>query len=518
MNRRLTALACLALVLLLGAEAGATSRYALVVGANAGDARQQVLRYAESDAHRVAEVLRTVGGFPAQNVTVLTDVTAGELRRSLIDLNARLRERTGDTMLLVFYTGHADGAGLQLRGTRLPFQELRGLVSGSPATTRLLVIDACRSGVLTRVKGGKAAPGFAVARAPLPITARGMAILASSSALEDAQESDELRSSFFTHYFLSALRGAADADRDDQVTLSEAYAYTAERTLAATRITRVGPQHPTYRFDLGGRNDLVLSRTASLRGGLGILEFAEPGEYVVSEAGGSGAPVGEVAVPAGAARRIALPRGRYHVVRRGRDHLLEGEFAVAPGTATPVRRRRMTELAYARVVRKGGTAETSALSVYAAGGARGSLLGLGTSWQGTVGGRIDLAELSVELRMTGGWASTTNERLTIDTRELGGSALGLRAFDLGRVTLAAGVEVGATWFAQRFAEPGTPDRDTVGMMLGPIGVSEVPLGRWYLRAEVGALTYILRTGNDAEGTDATTPLALRAGLGIGAYY
>ena len=517
MNRRLAALACLALVLLL-APAARASRYALVVGANAGDARQQVLRYAESDAHRVAEVLRTVGGFPAQNVTVLTDVSASELRRSLIDLNARLRERTGETMLLVFYTGHADGAGLQLRGTRLPFQELRGLVAGSPATTRLLVIDACRSGVLTRIKGGKAGPGFAVARAPLPITARGMAILASSSALEDAQESDELQSSFFTHYFLSALRGAADADRDEQVTLSEAYAYTAERTLAATRITRVGPQHPTYRFDLGGRNDLVLSRTASLRGGLGVLEFAEPGEYVVSEAGGRRAPVGEVAVPAGAARRIALAGGRYHVVRRGRDHLLEGEFVVAPGAATPVRRRGMTELAYARVVRKGGTAETAALSVYAAGGARGSLLGLGTSWQAALGARMDRAELSVELRLTGGRASTTNERLTIDTRELGGSVLGLRAFDLGPLTLGAGVELGATWFAQRFAEPGTPDRDTVGMMLGPIAVAEIPLGRWYLRGELGALTYILRSGNDAEVTDAATPLALRAGLGIGAYY
>ena len=123
-----------------------------------GDASEVVLRYAESDARRVADALRAVGGFYPENVTVLTGASAEDLRRTLISLNARLRGIPGVQMLWVFYSGHSDGQSLHLGQSRLEMSELRDLTTASPAEARVLVVDSCRSGALTRVKGGARCP------------------------------------------------------------------------------------------------------------------------------------------------------------------------------------------------------------------------------------------------------------------------------------------------------------------------------------------------------------------------
>src|SRR4051812_37133854 len=85
----------------------------------------------------------------------------------------------------------------------------RSLVRGSAATFRILAVDSCRSGALTRVKGGR--PPFDI-RIDEHLSEQGLVLLTSSAADEDAQESDALRGSFFMHHFVSALLGAADAD------------------------------------------------------------------------------------------------------------------------------------------------------------------------------------------------------------------------------------------------------------------------------------------------------------------
>ena len=67
--------------------------------------------------------------------------------------------------------------------------------------------------------------------------ARLHAYLTSSSEDEASQESDQIGSSFFTHYLVSGLRGAADASDDDLVTLEEVYRYAREETLTRTAST-----------------------------------------------------------------------------------------------------------------------------------------------------------------------------------------------------------------------------------------------------------------------------------------
>ena len=188
----------LALWALASRAAASPARYALVVGDNEGDASDGPLRFAERDAARLGDILRDLGGVSPENLTVLTDVDGESLRRTLIALNARLRSEVSPGLLFVFYSGHGDAEALHLRGTRLPLAELRVLVAGSPASARVLVIDSCRSGGLTRVKGGTPGPSFAVVLEAPPSSAEGLALVTSSAAGEDAQESSRLEASVFT--------------------------------------------------------------------------------------------------------------------------------------------------------------------------------------------------------------------------------------------------------------------------------------------------------------------------------
>jgi hypothetical protein len=510
-------LALLSALMLLAVEARAEKRFALVVGANQGKpGQQQDLRYAEDDARRVGRILGSVGRFHPANVIVLTDVTADSMREALSDLERRIAE-TQDSLLFVFYSGHADGTALNLGRSRFPLDELRDHVVRSSAAARILVIDACKSGVLTRVKGGWPGPAFEVPE-DQPVDAEGIAILASSAAGEEAQESEELEGSFFTHYFASGLLGAADRNGDLEVTLGETFTYAAERTLAATNATVVGPQHPTYRVELRGRDDIVLTSLAGTQEGVGTLQFVEAGGYLVQEAEGENRTVAEVALSPGQVRRLAVGSGRYRVTRRAPDHLLAGDFDVSPSSITEVRESSMDRIAYARMVRKGATNQT-AMALLALGGVRSSVNDGGVAWQVGAGARFDLEELSLEARVdVGGASATTDAGVRTGTRELSLSLVGVRAFDVGPLTLSLGLELGGVWFNQRFAEERGRTRNSFAGLGGPLGMIELPIDQFAIRLEVALPIYLLRGGNDADEGALLVEVSYRAGIGFGLYF
>jgi hypothetical protein len=511
------------LVALVGLSAVKTAsaeprRFALLVGAATGEASEERLQFAEADADRIATVLRDVGGFAADDVVVLNTVTGGELRRALIALNARAREVQGDSLLFVFYSGHADAEALQLAGTRLSTIELRDLVYGSAATVRVLVIDACRSGAVTRTKGGRRGPAFAI-DLDERLRSKGVAILTSSAEGEDSQESDELRASFFTHYLASALRGAADSDADHRVTLVEAFTYASEHTLAATARTLAGPQHPTYRFDLTGREDVVLTRPIADGQRIGTLVFTERGAYVVQQRDAVGSPVAEVEVGE-SARSLALPEAPYFVTRRAADHLLQRRFTVSAAHATPVRAADMERIAYARVVRKGGTALARSASVFATGGLKAGLreVGAGLGIEGGI--RLDLPALSLELRIGGssfGPNGPDDQKRIRSAHELSTAVVGLRAIDLRHATLAAGIVAGGFRRERELGAnaPAGQPAEQIGAVVGAVAQLHRQLvGRIYARLELGALGYVV---DGPSGAPLETSVVWSLNLGIGAF-
>lgn len=371
----------------------------------------------------------------------------------------------------------------------------------------MLVVDSCQSGAITRVKGGTPAPAFDIVFENE--TTEGLAILTSSAASEDAQESDALGASIFTHHLVSALLGAGDRDGDGAVTLGEAFSYSSERTLAVSSSTRLGPQHPTYRFDLGGRDDLVLSRPGSGRH-MGLLALPEEGVWIVRETNARGAVVAEV-VTETPGSRIALRPGRYAIVRRARDHLLEGEAVVADAQTTALRTRDLRRIDYAQAVRKGGTEKELSLTVHALGVTRRPILDLGPTVGGGLGIRLDFPRLSLEGRLVHSQGETANERLRIETSDWLLSALVKHSIDWGVLTLGGGIEVGGMRFVQSFDSGRYDARSSYGLLVGPLAFVEWGVvGRVGLRLEGAIDTYLVK---GQEGTQ--TPLAPRAALAVG---
>jgi uncharacterized caspase-like protein len=196
-TRRVLQLAVL--VLLLLARASDAQRFAVVIGNNVGHAGDQALQFAERDATRVADVLTSVGAVQPDRLILAQGSTAQSARRSLIAMNGHIRaQATEASMLIVYYSGHGDAESLHLGSSSLPMSELEGLVRGSAARVRILIIDACRAGALVRAKGGRAAPAIRIETSAF--AGDGVVLLTATAAGEDAHESPGLEGSFFTHH------------------------------------------------------------------------------------------------------------------------------------------------------------------------------------------------------------------------------------------------------------------------------------------------------------------------------
>lgn len=307
-------------------------RFALVVGANDGGTDRIRLRYARSDAEHVARVLGRLGGISPEDAIVLLDPSEAALREAFRTLEGRIREAraTRRAELVVYYSGHSDDQGLLLRGARVPYADVRRWLETVGAEVRIAILDSCSSGALTRHKGGRRAPPFLV---DTSTAVKGHAILTSSAADEASQESDRIEASFFTHFLLTGLRGAADASLDGKVTVSEAYQFAFGETLARTERTRSGAQHPAYDIQLVGSGDVVLT---DLRGTDATLVFPEAvaGRYFVRD--GEGRLVAELRKIAGRPVELGLDAGSYRIVREDGDRLAEAQVAISSGGRTEI--------------------------------------------------------------------------------------------------------------------------------------------------------------------------------------
>ncbi|MBI5548649.1 MAG: caspase family protein [Deltaproteobacteria bacterium] len=306
-------------------------RFAVVVANNEGSADTRPLRYAHQDATRLREVLLRLGEVAPADAVLLLERQADEVRGAIDALEPRIAQAAarGERPVLVFYySGHAKDGALRLGGSILPLEELKWRMSRSAAAVRIGLLDSCRSGVITRTKGARKAPAFEVDLGAMQ-AARGLVLLASSAADEDSQESDELGGSFFSHHLASGLMGGADSSGDGRVSLSEAYAYAYDRTVADTADTAAGPQHPTFSYDLAGNGDVILTDVGARREGVVLPAEAPAGSYFLVDA--RGAIAAEIAKAAGVERRVALSPGPYKVRRRLPDRLRVGDLSVKEG-------------------------------------------------------------------------------------------------------------------------------------------------------------------------------------------
>ena len=338
-----------ALAIVLSATLGGTAasaadgpatieRFLLVIGANAGGGDRAKLQYAISDAERFARVMVELGGVPRTNEVLLRQPKVKELVDALDALSARVKDArrvkdAGRIEVVVYYSGHADEQGLLLAGERYAYRALRDRLDEIPADVRIAVLDACASGAFTRLKGGKLRPPFLVDASN---SMRGHAFLTSSAETEAAQESDRIRSSYFTHYLISGFRGAADISGDGKVTLNEAYQFAFSETLGRTVDTRGGAQHPSYDINLSGSGDVVMTDVRQTTATLVLGEELEGRVFVRNSAREL---VVEVYKPAGRRVELGVEPGDYDVRLERPKASMTAKARVADGAAVTLEPR-----------------------------------------------------------------------------------------------------------------------------------------------------------------------------------
>ncbi len=468
------------------------ARFAVVAGSNRGNDSAKTLRFAERDARRFADILVNLGGFPEDNVRLLKSPSPRELLGAMDELDRRIRDavpgRYPKAMAVVYFSGHADGVHLELGGRKLAFSELRSRLEGLGANVKILFVDSCQSGGVTAFKGGKPGPSFDLVFSET-IDANGTAILTSSAAGEKSQESGKLEGSFFTHFLISGLRGTADFDQDQRITLQEIYQYTYSKTVAETSRTMGGTQHPTYDYQMTGRGKVVLT---DLTRGETQLRFGPEmfGTYLVLQRD-TREIVAEVNKPKGSWRAVALPANDYLVAIRRDGKVLSEAVTVEYGKSVRVSGSALKpERSLDAVLEKGSEKKGGVGVSLSYGLLSGALKHYAALHQGILGLRLDLGPITLFPRASVGAASVTEADFDYRILIVSGESYLTWRFDRSALDLFAGIGVGVGYGRQLLSEEEL--RTGTIFTYSGVGGLEVPLSGGFglsLFWEVGSQVY-----------------------------
>ena len=309
----------------------AIARFAMIVGSNNGGPGRVLLRYAVSDANAFREVMNKMGGVPEDNTLPLFDPDLRNFSATMTALNRKISEarpKHKKIEMIFYYSGHSDEEGILLGHEKISYRDIRKAIEKMPADVKIAILDSCSSGAFTQIKGGKMHSPFLL---DASYDMKGYAFMTSSSADEVSQESDKIRGSFFTHFLLTGLRGAADTRQDGRITLNEAYQFAYTETLARTEKTVSGPQHPHYNIQMTGTGDVVITDVRKSTSGV-IIDTSVEGKIFIHD--DDQRLVGEFNKPYGRSMQIGLERGKYRIVNMKAGGVYEVEADLSGGPRT----------------------------------------------------------------------------------------------------------------------------------------------------------------------------------------
>ena len=207
--------------------------WALVVGV-AQYSHMPVLRYPDDDAYRMYAFLKSPdgGGLPDNQIKVLIDedATKQNIKTSMKEL---FSQAAPEDIVLFYFAGHG------LKGSFLPIdfdgynfklshEEINALMEENQAHLKLTIADACHSGSAASDFGGNTDEMMKNLYNSFASKGQEQAILMSSKSEETSLESKGLRQGVFSHFLIRGLKGEADSNKDNVVTLKELYDFIYE--------------------------------------------------------------------------------------------------------------------------------------------------------------------------------------------------------------------------------------------------------------------------------------------------
>ena len=446
------------------------------------------LLHAAADVEHVESVLTSLGGFSPTNVVTLVDPTPAALDGAIDRASALAASHAPDEVTFLFYfSGHGDRDRIHLGPDTVAMADLTARVRAVPAALRILVTDACRS-FPTRAKGVTTEPGFAI-ESVVTHPADGVIWLFSAGEGEPALESDELMGGLFTHYWVSALRGAGDANGDGRVTLAESYDFAYSQTLLRSSRASGVLQHPAAVFDLRETAPIVLTTTGAA-GALVRFPQAADARYLVY-AVGSRAVLGELWGSAERAVAFALPAGRYVVERSNGEASAGLEFSLSSGEARTLRADEFRAVPAEQLASKGGTIVLRPNEV-------GVEFAVGASRLSTIGELVGLRyayrwdDWALSLGASGGLGRQSTSAEDVTLKSIGGDVLVQRRWTLGALSLGLGLGAEADVIWQTLVRTDAARVAAAGYQTTQqyTGLAPGPIASAHLRLAIGASAWV----------------------------
>ncbi len=203
--------------------------YALIIGV-ASYQHLPSLKYTDDDAYLMYAFLKSPegGALADDQIKILVDEAA--TGKAILNGLQEMGQKAGqDDVFLVFMAGHGfenafvpgDYNGYN---NQLEYKAILAALDQSQARHKLLIADACHSGTMAQARG-RFDTSLERYYSAIDRTQGGTAVLMSSAPREVSMEYNGLRQGIFSHYIIRGLKGAADRNNDNLVTVSELYNY-----------------------------------------------------------------------------------------------------------------------------------------------------------------------------------------------------------------------------------------------------------------------------------------------------
>ena len=208
--------------------------WAVIIGV-ADYSHMPALKYTDDDAYRIYAYLKSPeGGTLKDNqISILIDEAATK-EKVTAAMRATFGKAGPNDLVLLYYSGHG------LKGSFLPIDfdgfnnkiahdEINDILKSSKAKYKLCIADACHSGSLLAMKSGTTINNLLDKYyKTLAQSEAGTALIMSSKSDETSLESSGLRQGVFSHFLIRGMKGEADADYNQVVTVAELYQYISE--------------------------------------------------------------------------------------------------------------------------------------------------------------------------------------------------------------------------------------------------------------------------------------------------
>ncbi len=221
------------------------------------------LNYTDDDAFKFFAFLKSPegGALPDEQIRLLIDHDV--TRDKMLTAMQEVFFKADDNDVVIFYfSGHGlEGSFLPVNyngfHNKLQHDEVKEILNKCQAKQKIVFADACHSGSLLAMNGSDllAAKGMQPDvdntlkhyYGGLKNATEGMAFIMSSQGGEYSLEDTGLRSGIFSHFLLRGLKGEANSDENDVVTIDEIFNYVLQ---SVSRYT-MGVQTPalTGKFD-----------------------------------------------------------------------------------------------------------------------------------------------------------------------------------------------------------------------------------------------------------------------------